>query len=120
MESIIAALVCFLKAQSHLLLGGFCGGIIRSIVSKTGSRWEKLLGGMAGAILSVYFTPLFISIIGASIPVSSISFIVGLMGMSLVEALIGIGRDYQKHPGKLKSDLRELLLRMLGPKKDGE
>lgn len=120
MEALTTAVICFLKAKGSLLAAGFCGGIVRSIVSKTGTKTEKLIGGMAGAVLSVYFTPIFVAFVGASIPVSSISFIVGLLGMSLVEALISIGRDYQKHPGRFKADLRDLLLRVLGAKKDSE
>ncbi|AYD00925.1 hypothetical protein [Neorhizobium sp. NCHU2750] len=120
MESLVAFLTCFFKAKASLLIAGFFGGIIRSIVSKTGSKWQKLLGGFMGAILSAYFTPIGVALLGTSIPVSSISFIVGLVGMSLVEALISIGRDYQKHPGKLKHDLRDVLLRILGAKKEGE
>lgn len=112
-ESVFAALTCFMKAKSALLVGGFFGGMVRAIVSKTGTKWEKVLGGAMGAILSAYFTPVLIALIGTSIPVSSISFCVGLIGMSLVEAIISIGRDWQKHPGKFKEDVRNLILRII-------
>lgn len=117
MEPILAFIGCFLKAKSSLLIGGFSGGIVRSIVSKSGTRWEKVVGGMAGAILSVYFTPIAIALLGTTIPISSLSFVVGLVGMSLVEAIIKIGRDYGNHPGKLKGDIREIILRLLGADK---
>lgn len=122
MDSLIAALACFLKAHSSILFGGFAGGLVRAIVSKAGTKWEKLLAGFMGSIIAYYLTPVLIPLFAAFfvIPASSASFTIGLIGMSLVEAVINIGKDYQRHPGKLKRDLRSILLRVLAAKDDRE
>jgi fructose-specific phosphotransferase system IIC component len=119
-ESVFAALTCFLKAKSAYLVGGFFGGIVRAIISKTGTRWEKLLSGFVGAILAAFLTPVVVSLIGAIviIPASSLSFAVGLVGMSFCEGVIAICRDWQKNPGRFKRDVRDLILRILAAKKD--
>lgn len=120
---IFGVLFCFLKANGFnpsYMLGGFAGGIVRAIATKTGRRTDRLIGGFMGAILAAYLTPIVIGFTGATIPVSSVSFLIGLVGMSLVDAVISLGRDYQKHPGKFKDDLRELILRIIGPKKGDE
>ena len=118
METLFAAFVCFIKAHSSILFGGFFGGIIRAILSKTGTKGEKLMGGFMACLVSYYMTPIVVFLVGATIPVSSISFIIGILSMSLVEALISIGKDYSKHPGKLRADIRAIILRVLAAKDD--
>jgi hypothetical protein len=118
MESLIAAIACFLKTHAGVLFGGFAGGFIRSVLAKTGTKTEKLFGGFVACLVSYYMTPIVVMLIGATIPASSISFIIGILSMSLCEALISLGRDYQKHPGKLKADIRAILLRVLAARDD--
>lgn len=120
---IFGVVFCVLKANGFnpsYMIGGFAGGIVRAIATKTGKRWDRLIGGFMGALLASYLTPIVIGFTGALIPVSSVSFLIGLIGMSLVDAVIALGRDYQKHPGKLKEDFRDFLLRLIGPKKPEE
>lgn len=89
--------------------------MVRAALSKTGSKWEKILSGFIGAILAAYLTPILVTLVSAFvvIPATSLSFAVGLIGMSFCEAVLAIGKDYRDHPGKLKADIRSFLLRML-------
>ncbi|MDV3166654.1 MAG: hypothetical protein Q8807_03280 ['Waltheria sp.' little leaf phytoplasma] len=103
------------------LVGGFMGGIVRAFVAKSGTTWDKLVSGFSGAVLAGFAGPLLSSIdLISGLPVSSVAFILGLIGMYLCEGLINIARDYRDNPGKMRDDLRDIVLRLLGGPKDKE
>ena len=99
---------------SHII-GDFCGGIARAMISKTGTRTERLFGGFTGSLFAVYLTPLIAWFFGVPDPamVNAIAFAIGLLGMHIGEALLNLAKLYSRNPGKLKDDLREIVLRLI-------
>lgn len=121
MLSFIAAWLAASGIHPQHLVAGLFGGIVRAVVGKQGSIWERLATGFVGALAAGYLTPLVaLLIVGASpAMLNGVAFCLGLMGMSLCEALIAVGKDYARNPGKLKQDVRSFLLRVLKGKDDG-
>lgn len=123
MIAAIAAISLFLASngfQTSHIVAGFFGSIVRSFVAKSGTLWQNLFGGFIGSIIAAYVTPLIVYLFSIADPQTSnsIAFGVGLIGMYFAEALLLIAKDYAKNPGKMKEDLREILLRFLNRKSD--
>lgn len=100
------------------LIAGFAGGISRVIISKSGTLTERIVGGFTGSLFAVYLTPLIAWFLGIPDPsiVNAIAFSVGLLGLHIGEIALNIAKDWSKHPGKFKEDMRDLLLRILTKK----
>lgn len=118
--SILAALILWLTVNGFppsYIVAGFLGSIVRAIVAKTGTIWENLAGGFVGAVVAAYMTPVTVLILGVpSVPPYAVAFFLGMVGVYVTETIISIGKDYRKNPGKLKEDLREIVLRLIAPK----
>ncbi|MDX1114780.1 hypothetical protein GOL31_23545 [Sinorhizobium medicae] len=120
MFSTIAAWLAAIGVQPSHLVAGLAGGIIRALVNKNGSIWERMIAGAVGALCAAFLTPFVIMLFAVTAPQigGAIGFLLGVVGMSLAEALIAIGKDYANNPGKLKDDIGSLLLRVFN--KDSE
>ncbi len=105
--------------QSSYLLAGFVGGLVRAFLAKTGTITERLISGFTGAVSSYYLTPIFALAFGIPDPqiLSGVAFIVGLISMYLAEAIIAVAKAYARDPGALKDMVKDLLLRLISPKK---
>ena len=120
MLSTIGAWLTWLGIQPAHLIAGVAGGIIRALINKNGSIWERIIEGTVGTLLSAFLTPFVIMMFAVSAPQigAAIAVILGMLGMSLAKALIEIGKDYARHPGKLKEDLRAFFLRVIDKDKN--
>lgn len=120
MFSTIAAWLTAMGIQPSHLIAGLAGGIVRALVDKNGSPWERIIAGAVGALCAGILTPIVLLMLGVTALQfhGAIGFMLGLMGMSLAQALIKIGKDYARNPGKLKDDLGSLLLRVFNKDSD--
>jgi hypothetical protein len=114
MFSTIAAWLAAIGVQPSHLIAGLAGGIVRALIYKEGTFWERVFVGAIGTLFAAFLTPFALLIFGATAPAISgaVGFMLGLMGMSFAIAFIKIGKDYANNPGKLKDDLGSLLLRV--------
>lgn len=119
MFSILAAFLTSIGVQPGHFISGLAGGLVRAIVNKHGSMWERVVAGAAGTLCASFLTPFVVLLFGATAAQGAIGFMLGIIGMSLAEAIIGIGKAYARDPASLKEDAREFLLKMLS-RKDGE
>ncbi|MGQ3209531.1 hypothetical protein [Shinella sp.] len=105
--------------QSSYLIAGFLGGLVRAFLAKSGTLTERIIGGFTGAVSSYYLTPIFALALGIPDPqiLSGVAFIVGLISMYLAEAIITIAKAYARDPGALKDAVKDILLRLIAPKK---
>ncbi|MCZ4089082.1 hypothetical protein [Sinorhizobium psoraleae] len=114
MFSTIAGWLAAMGIQPVHFFAGLAGGIVRALVDKKGSPWERIVAGAVGTLCASILTPFVLLILGVTSPhmVGAIAFVVGLVGLSMTEAVIKIGKDYARNPGKLKEDFGSLLLRV--------
>ncbi|AYD01731.1 hypothetical protein [Neorhizobium sp. NCHU2750] len=119
MFSILAAWLTAIGIQPGHFVSGLAGGVVRAIVNKHGSFWERVVAGAAGTLCASFLTPFVVLMFGATAAQGAIGFMLGIIGMSLAEAIIGIGKNYAQNPASLREDLREFLLKMLS-RKDSE
>lgn len=105
--------------QSSYLIAGFLGGLVRAFLAKSGTIMERIVGGFTGAVSSYYLTPIFALAFGIPDPqiLSGVAFIVGLISMYLAEAIIGVAKAYARNPGAFKDVIKDVLLRLIAPKK---
>lgn len=104
--------------QSSLLIAGFMGGLVRGLLERKGSPTEKIIGGVIGAVCSYYFTPALMIAFGFAPHFwGTAGFVVGMTSMYLGLGIIEIARRYSHDPGALKDAIKELILRLITPKK---
>lgn len=100
------------------IVAGFFGSVARSIVAKSGTFAERIVGGFTGSLFAVYFTPIVCLFLGIPDPqiASAVAFSIGLIGMYVAEAVINVAKKYAKNPAGLKEFIRDMILRLLSPK----
>lgn len=120
MLSTIGAWLAWLGVQPTHLVAGFVGGIIRALVNKNGSIWQRLAEGTVGTLFAVFLTPFLIVLLGVTAPQigAAIAVILGMVGMSIASAVIDIGKDYAANPGKLKDDFFTFLQKFVSKSDD--
>lgn len=81
------------------LIAGLLGGFIRPIVVG-GGWWAGVVSAFVGAISSAYFSPwlTFSKVNYLEIPEGTVGFLVGLVGMSICEGVIKLGKLWAKSP----------------------
>lgn len=113
MISWIVAVLAWLTAHGfdpQTLIAGFLGGLVRSVVSRTGTVVEKLAGGFSGCAFAVYFGATVATFTG--IPYPTGCFVAGMLGIYAAETAVKIAKHYVKEPGAI----REFLIKMLTKK----
>lgn len=120
MFSFLISILTAMGIHPTHFFAGAAGGIIRALVNKQGSIWERIVAGAVGTLCASILTPFILLILGVTAPqmVGAVAFLLGLVGLSLTEALIKIGRDYSRNPGKLREDFASLLLRVFDNNSD--
>lgn len=118
MLSWIAAWAAYFGVQPAHFFAGLAGGVIRAVVNKNGSVWERIASGFVGTLCASFLTPLVALLFTVTGPqiVGAIAFVLGMVGMSVCETLIALGKSYARQPSKLKDDVTAFLLRLLAPK----
>ena len=79
---------------------GAAGALVRYSSSKIRSTSETIIGGVAGALTASYATPAVTTFLNVSeeAPAYGISFVLGIIGLYLVEALVRIAQKYAQNP----------------------
>lgn len=104
--------------QSSLLVAGFLGGLVRGLLERKGSLTEKIIGGVIGAVCSYYFTPVLMIAFGFSPHIwGTAGFVVGMVSMYIGLGILEIARRYSRDPGAFTDLLKDLILRLISPKK---
>mgnify|MGYP001586139481 CR=1 FL=1 len=113
--SFINAWLVSIGVQPVHFFAGLAGGIVRALVNKQGSWIERIIAGAVGTLCAALLTPTALLIFGIVSPelVGAMAFMLGLVGMSLSETVIAMGKSYARDPGKLKEDFAAFLLRLL-------
>jgi hypothetical protein len=104
--------------QPQYVLAAISGAFVRAIIARSGTVWERLFGGFGGVLCAVWLTPVVCMLLGiAAVPVmNAVSFVLGMTGMYLAEALVNVARKYAKNPQGLKEFIRDLILRLITKK----
>jgi hypothetical protein len=115
MLSIITAWLVSIGVQPTHFFAGMAGGLVRALVNSHGTIWERIIAGAVGTLCASFLTPFLFLMLGFPDPqmVGAIAFVIGLLGLSLTEAIIAIGKDYANHPGKFKEDIRGFILKVM-------
>lgn len=116
MFSWLAAVLAWMSAHGfdpQTLIAGLLGGVVRSLVSRSGTMTERILGCFAGCAFSVYFGPTLAAAV-TIFPYPTACFVAGLLGMSFAEALVNLAKMYARRPGAF----RDLLLKILSKDSD--
>ncbi|MCM2433208.1 hypothetical protein [Agrobacterium rosae] len=100
--------------QTSHLVAGFFGGIMRAVISSKGTISERIASGFVGTIFAMYFTPLAVWLLSITDPQSanSLAFAIGMLGLYVAEACIGIAKQWAGNPGKFRRDISDLVIRI--------
>ena len=80
------------------LLAGFCGGLVKALVTTKPDPWNVLGSVVIGALTANYLSPLVAKSLGTSGGVTP--FLVGLGAMWISQAAIGFFQKWQPLNGK--------------------
>lgn len=100
-EGISAFLVWLGINPSHLAAGA-AGAIVRSLLAKGASKWEKITGGFVGMLCAGYLTPLVVQWMGLDTSqistINAVGFGIGLVGLSLAEGAVRMAQNWSEKP----------------------
>lgn len=100
-EGFTAFLIWLGINPSHIAAGA-AGAIVRSLLAKGATKWEKFTGGFVGTLCAAYLTPLFVFWMGLdpslTSTINAVGFGIGLIGMSLAEGAVRIAHNWSVKP----------------------
>lgn len=115
--SAVLVVTVFLTAhgfQTSHLVAGFFGGLMRAFISSKGSITERITSGFVGTIFAMYMTPVAVWLLSITDTQSanSLAFAIGMLGLYVAEACIGVAKQWASNPGKFRRDVSDLVIRI--------
>ncbi len=101
LESVTPFLIWLGINPTHVAAGA-AGAIVRSLLAKGATKWEKLTGGFVGTLCAAYMTPLFVQWMSldasSASTINAVGFGIGLVGMSLAEGAVRMAQNWSEKP----------------------
>ncbi len=98
----ISALLVWLGINPSHLAAGAAGAVVRSLLAKGASKWEKITGGFVGMLCAGYLTPLVVQWMGLDTSqistINAVGFGIGLVGLSLAEGAVRMAQNWSEKP----------------------
>ncbi|KWV43863.1 hypothetical protein AS026_19535 [Rhizobium altiplani] len=100
-EGITAFLIGIGINPTHVT-AGLAGALVRSLLNKGASKWEKISGGFVGTLCAAYLTPLVVQWMALDITqfstINAVAFGIGIVGMSLAEGAVRMAQSWAEKP----------------------